>query len=198
MSILEFVATVVEALAWPIVLFATVIVLKRPLHNLIDRMRAVRTPNGSVEFGERLAEAESKVDNLLESPELQDSIDQVPQSDYDLPIDTAENSPDPSNTVLAAWERLHERLMKLHAATTPSSKPTRDVNRVLQDLRRVGLVNQYFVESVQALRDLRNSVAHATATPTEGSAATYRAQVSELIRAMDALEQVRIRLPKAQ
>jgi hypothetical protein len=178
---LQFVASLLQSLSWPVAVVVVSLLFRRELTALLTRLRTVKVPGGEATFGEQLASAEATVDAF------KDSAPEVVAAEDDRPPEQAPVTTDPSGLVLSSWEALSEALFALRRATAGRGRPSSQVGVVLRQLADEGIVNDLFVRSVEQLRELRNEVAHARAIPTPGAARNYADQARELSRAAEVL-----------
>jgi|GEM_PF-5625684 len=194
MKWIEAISSLLDAIAWPVSTLIVIVIFRKKINQLIDRIRAVRTPHGDVDFGESLAKAEDSVDAYFESAEEAASNS---AASIDPPLEAAASPRpmpdglDPSGIVLASWERLVVAITSLQRATAGPGRPSTNISVLLSQLESQGVVNHLFVESTLQLHELRNQVAHALSNPTQGSALAYAKQAEELSRAAEALQQFR-------
>lgn len=183
MDWLEFIASVLRALAWPAAIIVFALLFRTQLKELLNRIQSVKGPGGvEASFGARVADVEQSVDAFVESdPEIAEA-----ESNGPPPTPPGENV-DPSALVLSAWESLSDELFALRRATAKRGRPSNQIAKVLEQLHDEGIVNSAFVSSVTQLRGLRNEVAHARAIPNMGAALNYAEQARELSRACEVL-----------
>jgi hypothetical protein len=167
------------------------LVLRKPIAELLPKLRSWEGPAGKFDFGKQLAETEESVDEAVEAAEqTAASQTEIAGSAASLappppalePSLDAEANANPSFVVLSAWERLVAALADLVGAAGLPMR-SRTVVAQVDDLRRRGVVNEDFLEAVTELRQLRNAVAHGQHNPTAGEALAYAESAEELRRA---------------
>ncbi|WP_167051717.1 hypothetical protein [Salinibacterium sp. ZJ77] len=176
MDALGLIASIVSSLAWPLVAISIAFMFRAELTGLLARLSHFKVAGSEANFGEGLARAEDSVQAFKES-----SPDAVESGIAFPPPDAAEEAiADPSGMVLRAWEGLAESVFALRRATAGRGRPSTNLSIVLRQLVDEGVVNSFFLDSVEELRQLRNHVAHAREVPTKGSAIAYVEQAREL------------------
>jgi hypothetical protein len=155
---LTFAAEVIKALAWPASVIASVLLLKKPLANLLPRTSSVKYGELEVEFGREIGELHDKAATALPAatapatpaPGLEDRL-----------VDLLAVSPNAA--VLAAWREVERAALLLvdargSAVDTDTATPYKTIQ---EQLARSDLVQPEKVQIFDDLRRLRNKVAHA-------------------------------------
>lgn len=192
MGALEFTSTLIgQVISWPVLVLVVVFVFRKPIAELIPKLRSWEGPAGKFDFGKQLAETEDSVDDAVEAAErtaaLQTEIAGsasavTPPPPAFEPSLAVQANANPSFVVLSAWERLGATFADLAGAAGLPMR-SRTVVAQVDDLRRRGVVNEDFVQAVTELRRLRNAVAHGQHNPTSGEALAYAESAEELRRA---------------
>jgi hypothetical protein len=168
MTGMEFASTLITHLLWPLVVAGALVFFRKPLTELVSRVRHYEGLGQSVDFGPGLAEAEDSVDKAVEgvqAPENQAEIEPSPL--------VREAEANPSFVVLQAWEQLSGAIADIVGAALPGRTGSRNVAAALNELRKRELVSSDFANAVTELRVLRNQVAHGQSKPTPGEAVAY-------------------------
>lgn len=182
MNGLGFVASLIASLSWPAVAAGAIILFRKPLAELLGRIKSYEGLGQKVTFGERLAEAEASVEEVARSVEIDH-----PEAEKEIAVESSplarEAEANPSYVILQAWEFILDTLTALDHEIT-GQLHARGMDRVLLDLQRRGGggVGPEFFRAFAELRDLRNRVAHGRHNPTPGEAVTYAQSVQVLAR----------------
>lgn len=199
----EFWASVIgDFLSWPVVVLAVVLLLLKPLKELIGRVKGAKGFGGEVEFSNLLEAAEENVDEVLESEpaieQLADDEARIGSNSADVQkgghnANPSEPDPtrDPSGAIIKSWQQLTNALEDLNRLKAGRGRPTRNPKLIIEQLRRNEAVSSAFYDSAVNLLALRNQVAHGETVPTQGAARTYveRAHQLEMVaRGMIAME----------
>lgn len=191
MSGLQFTAHLVHSVAWPLTVIALVLILRKPLTHLLERLRSGKGFGVELDFGARLGQAEEAVDKVVAdaAEELSEQGAPEPAAPTEVPSHDPENVSDPSGTIIRAWEAYGRALTSVFADVLGPRYRNRRLRQheMVRMLRDIGLINDTFVESANQLRELRNDVAHGNHVPTPGEALAYESAALELSRAIETL-----------
>ncbi len=179
MNAFQFTASLVASLSWPAVVLSAIVILRRPLSDLISRVRLYKGMGQEVTFGERLAAAESSVEQAMRS-DSRVPRDQTDQGAAPSAL-VREAERNPSFVIIRAWEQVLDALAEVFAAAFPEEKKRR--TEPLSDLQKRRIASPDYFTAVRALRDLRNRVSHGQANPTPGEAITFAESAAELASA---------------
>ena len=187
---LEFVASVIGALAWPAVAVTAISLFKRQIGGLIARLTSAKAPGGwEAEFerraGEALEDAQAAAKDVPGSGRAGQGAKLPPEPE---PV-TVTPGEDPTFSVVAEWERVGAAVSSLaiaaHVGVLTKYHPgAYDLSR---RLREAGVVNSSFVDSVRELQALRRVVAHGRRQLSVPEAEAYVGAANELIRACGAI-----------
>jgi hypothetical protein len=152
---------------------------RRPLAGLIGRVTSYEGLGQKLSFGAQLAGAEASVEAAAQRSELagKSSDELTPTEPSPLGREAEAN---PSFVVLQAWERLLASLDDLVGVALPNRAGRGPSVRWMPELSKREVVSSDFVAAVQALRDLRNRVAHGQHNPTPGEAIAYDESAQQL------------------
>lgn len=193
MSFAEFLADVVDSVAWPIVVIVALLVLKKPLRALIGRVKSAKGYGLELDFEEVADEAKDGAESVLN--DLQQQAAGLPSVAGGQPMPTPEPVHVPPNeepvfAVISAWERVGGALRDLAGAAALGPKLSLNQMRspvaIAHLLGKHGIVNDRFVDSVRQLSQLRNAAAHGRHVSYD-EAEAYVAAANELIRAIAAI-----------
>lgn len=154
---LTFAAEVVKAVAWPASVFASVLLLRKPLANLLPQTRSVKYGEFQVEFGREIGELHDKAATELPAA----AAPAAPPSLEDRLVDLLAVSPNAA--VLAAWREVERAALQLVEAQglrvdSNSATPYKGIQELLA---RSDGVDAEKIRIFDDLRRLRNKVAHA-------------------------------------
>lgn len=154
---LTFAAEVVKAVAWPVSVLASVLVLRKPLANLLPQTRSVKVGEFQVEFGREIGELHEKA--AIELPAATAPKAPAPSLEDRL-VDLLAKSP--NTAVLAAWREVERAALQLAEAQglrvdADTDTPYKNIQQLLAES---DIVAPAKVEIFDDLRNLRNKVAH--------------------------------------
>jgi hypothetical protein len=171
MDWLEFVASVVATVAWPIVVLVLVFAFKQSIVDSLRQLRHLKAPGVEADFGGFLADAEKSTEALLDAAGVPN--EEAPEQPPQPPLD-------PTGLIIRAWQILTMDIARLTSAAGLTKKNARNAIDQLEELRKALPMDPAVVATVLDLRNLRNLVAHGRHTPTEGEAFTYAETAHEL------------------
>lgn len=156
MSGLQFLASIVSSLAWPATVIIAVVILRKPLRELLPLLQKLKYKDLEFEFGKRLQEVTAEVAQLpgYSSPSKA-SLTESPAAKLALLS--------PRSAIIEAWRDVESTTL---AAAHGLGEPFFQQNRPLlvsamNALERAGKLDAYFVDVLDGLRELRNEAAHA-------------------------------------
>lgn len=171
---------IVEILAWPITAIIIVILLRKPLSDLVVTLKKLKYKDLEIEFEREaskiLAEAERDLP-APPSPRPKRSKDE-PKMMYSL------RTPEPSIEIMESWRNLEIKLRALSGE--PASKSS--TGQIIRGLQQSGKITSEMAKVILELSSLRNRVAH-----TEDEAISYKVSSSfsdSVLRVMSILESI--------
>lgn len=176
MNWLGLVGSLVGSVIWPVVVICALILFRRPLTDLIGRLKSYEGLGQRLTFGDRLAAAEASTDEAVSQSAIT-SPSQLRQgaADTDIEIDSLvlSSESNPSYSILQAWEQLSIAITKYADAVFPGGFIRGSAINQLPRMLNSGFTTESFVRAVQDLKNLRDKVAHGEHKPTPGEAITY-------------------------
>jgi hypothetical protein len=176
MDWLTFVVEMVKALAWPVMAFAAVAMLRRPIAVLIPLARKVKFKELEMEFGEQVRE--TKEEAAAELPPS--TIKALPPGAQDTLKELARVSP--RSAITEAWREVE---VAIQAAAQRFPIPVPDMTyrppttvQAIRDLARIGVVDPGKLGVYYGLRSLRNQAVHAPEFVVSTEAAMDYAQTA--------------------
>lgn len=157
MNLLEFIASVVGSTAWPLLILALVLVLRRPLLDLLTKISSFKYKELRIDFENRLARATDELRELPPPPELPNVAEGI-HEDMGVRFQVAKRSPD--DLIFGSWRSV-ERELKLLAERAGMSAIGRGSALSIQRyLVKHGLIPKQAQSVLDELRSLRNLAAH--------------------------------------
>lgn len=155
MDALTFIATMAQAVAWPIVALILVYVFRRDIGPLIGSLKKFTWGGKTLEFDRRLEAAEAEAKSLPPPP---DQPALLPAPEEDAIIETAEISP--RAAIVEAWLPVERQLYALGAKHGYGSGRARSVSFLLNRLANDGTIDSPTHKLINQLREMRNIVLH--------------------------------------
>lgn len=159
MNSLEFIAKMTEALAWPLIVLVLVVLLRKPLLQLVPSMRKLKFRQFEAEFNQEVRQEVRKIEREV--------AEEIPASETAITTDNAALFElvkfAPKSAVIEAWVMVETAAKQLiaakgHALNYDTATPYRLIERVLEEdtgvaKRKIKIFNE--------LRQLRNKIVHA-------------------------------------
>jgi len=151
-SALEFIARLVDSLAWPGAVVIVVIALREQIRRLLgDQVSRVKAGPIEVEWDRTLAEAKERV------PAGEVSAGEAGDVVGDL-FDLAETSP--AAAVFEGYKRVEDALTRRIAAVYDGDLSASDASELARLARDLGIITGETVRAIDGLEVLRNLAAH--------------------------------------
>ena len=157
MSGLEFTASAIGSLAWPVAAIIIAGIFHRQIAGLLAKIRKLNWGDASVDFAERL-------DNAEKAAEAVAPVESVP------PVDAETEAPDerfeqlvalsPNAAIIENWAKVEQALSDLARDFSVDEGKIKNKLNLIHVLRERGLVNVQTIVMVEELRKLRNAAAH--------------------------------------
>lgn len=158
MDWLTFVTELIKALAWPITILIIIIVLRKPLANLIPTLQRLRYRDLEIEFGRSVQELASEAKKELPAA----GVAEAGRPAVDRLVELAQLSP--RAVVLESWLEVEEAAVEA-AQRRGLNLPYRDLRSPIllgQALEQSGILDESKAQIFHRLRILRNAAAHAS------------------------------------
>ena len=168
MGKVEFVARLVEALAWPGTVILIFLVLRKPLRELVPLLHRLRYRNLELDFAQQVQDAERQSDRVLPAPDVG-----APKSVVRMLADRLAAGQSRS-VVVNTWRQVSEAVFALAARkeVRVEGELILSVAAVLAALEKKGVLAPEMASIIYQLAAMRNTVAHAA--PSAVDDATVR------------------------
>jgi hypothetical protein len=176
MDWLEFIASVISNVTWPIVVLVLAFRFSDTIAGAFKQLHHIKAPGVEATFGDALAGVEESAQAVLDAAGIPvDETDPKAESRID-------RTTDPSGMIIRAWQDLSLGLTNLTNASGGETikNSSRSTTALIRRLRDEGTIDPKFAATLLELRALRNAVAHGRHDPTEGEALTYAETAREL------------------
>ena len=158
MDIISFIAEAIKALAWPITIIVIVLMLKRPILELLPSLRHLKYKELELKFSDEIRELETKISDTVGEEELSGSV----LSEKMLNLFNLV-SYSPRAAIMEAWIEVESV-----AASVASSFWGGSSTEVFKNMPKLGeyllqckVIDEGQLEVFNKLRQLRNQAAHA-------------------------------------
>lgn len=157
MDWLTFFSTIIGSIIWPVVIIISVIILKKPISDLIPLLKKLKYKDFEAEFSKDVAELRHIVKREIPQPLPAGSTGQTVEKLTQL----ADLSP--RSVVLESWRDVESSALdatqrkELKITTTPHPSPVA-IGRALADAE---IIDENTLEIFNMLRSMRNKAVHA-------------------------------------
>lgn len=193
MDVFEFVASLVNSLAWPVAAVVLGALFRAELSQLLGRLTGIKLPGGGqASFATTLDKAEvsaGKFERALPPAVRAQRAAEAAEDEVEAAEDELVGR-DPTARVIQAWETLSASIMRLRSLQSRVGRPPKVPGVALHHLLQDGVVNESFTDAVRELFELRNRVAHARELPTSASADVYARTARSLAGVLDTLSAI--------
>lgn len=152
MNLYQFIASLVNSLAWPVAVVVVAIVLRRPLALLLPRLQSLKYKDWHVEFSKQLDRVEEKLEAEVPKPPLARPTTKAV---------TPEALP-PSAQIVVSWSVVERELRRIASDKLGTSQVgyVSGIRKVITLLERGGIIDANTAFLARELEELRNSAAH--------------------------------------
>lgn len=169
MNWLEFIASLVGSLAWPVAAAIIALVFHKQVSGLLAKVKTLKWGEASVDFTEKLDQAENEADALPVQTGDQPAVPPPAPSGrfHDLLAIS------PNAAILDTWSEVESAVRKLgkhHGLTESSARPS----RVGDELVKTGVLPVGVHKMLTEMRAMRNAAAHGAATTPEDALRFYQ------------------------
>jgi len=186
MSILEFIASVVSATAWPVVILIAILLFRGNIGRRIENIRRLTWGDKSVDFGEKLERIEKEAVTLIPDPGLAKQLP-PPNDEGGRPDENPETArfesvleADPRLAIVHAWAAV-EREMQRVAIERGYGPQAKSGTFLIRRLAADGVLDRETTTVLDGLRTLRNEVVHGSGRQVSAEEARRYHELAELI-----------------
>lgn len=166
MNGLEFIASIVGSLAWPVAVVALVMLLREPMQKLLLDLRRFRYKEIEVDFGKEVRELEAKARTAgLKLPKPPELKSPGPKDTAQIIADATRLAADfPEPAVGLAWTAVEHELVQavmrlaISADYPPYNSPVKNIN-LLQEQGHIDADTRTLLDR---MRNLRNAAVHSS------------------------------------
>lgn len=180
MSLLQFFAEAIKALAWPLATVVLAFLLKGNLVTLIRNIRSVKAGGVEASFNEQIEES-SLTENV--TPDNAAKF-----SNTNITLDQIKSNPE--GAVVAAWKKIEGQLLRILDGVLPNNKKNSPL--AMNKLATEHDIMSYDdIAKLTSLRRLRNTAVHATGEQVSyASALEYVAAADEIVKKLISIPKI--------
>jgi len=171
MSILEFIVSLIDSAAWPIVVITIVLIFRSEIAQLFSRFQSIRHKDTELLFREIVPQAE----NEAAVAGLKAGVSEAISGDQEGTKLITFAKDHPVAFIMNAWNEVEESVQEIRKSKSDESMPKNDFE-FMQKLRREGTLAPSIHKLFKYLQRLRNEAIH-TRDPdavTFGEAVKFR------------------------
>jgi hypothetical protein len=177
MNWMQLIATLVQALAWPVGAVVVAVIFREALRKILNReLKKLKAGPVELEWSEKIEEAQEQIKQEVGGDQA--AIQTMPLRLREL----AKISPD--DAVVASFREIESTLRGLVDGT--DSDPTQPIMELVRNAVEVGAISRTTSEAIHQLRRLRNLAAHAHTDISYSEALEYIAIADAVMYALDA------------
>jgi hypothetical protein len=173
--VLQFIASLVGSLAWPVLVLVALLIFRRPLIGLIGRATDIELFGATLRLGKEIQRAavstEAAVVSVQSRPEFAPPKPRSRAADKNPWLATLGESP--SLAAIYAWAGLEKSLRRLASTVGDPAPSSASVTDLLAGLEKNSVLEPEFIRAAHDLRLIRNRIAYGTATISEAEGLSF-------------------------
>lgn len=199
MDTLEFIAALVDAIAWPVAIATLVSILKNPIESLLPLLSNLKYKDLEVDFAQELEEAEATAQVLFKETEKGSGDEEEPkeieesasseanksQRNSTQTLEEAEKLKNdfPEPAVAVAWSAVEDELRNtvMRLAISPDHPLDNSFYKNTRLLEDKGKISESTVSLIERMRKLRNLAVHGGTKPGLGPGPVTKNEANEFL-----------------
>ena len=176
MDWLTFFSRLVSSLAWPVSILLILLIMRKPLRDILSLLHRLRYKDFEVEFNQRVDEVKIEAEQAL--PKESGAVPSGPDAQHIIRLSKVS----PRAAVLEAWRRVE--LAAIETAQQLGGEKFRNKTLTYQAIRFIEQhtdMDSKLIMLLRHLRGLRNKAAHAPEFALSTNAALEYAKIAELV-----------------
>jgi hypothetical protein len=161
MTLLQFIASIVNATAWPIVVLVAIAIFGQNIQERIGTLSSLKWGDKSIDFDRKLDKIENEAVEAFPVPDAEPQLgepesaaDKIEEDNFQSALDAS-----PRLAVIGAWLLIEDQLQKIGRAKGYDSR-TRSTTFLIRRLFEDGFIDKKTFSIINELRILRNDVMH--------------------------------------
>jgi hypothetical protein len=181
---MQFVAAIVEHVAWPAVVVFLGALFKDPVRDLFSKLKALKYGDSEAHF--HLPAMPKDDPPALPSPAPSAPLQLVARVEEERDVDPAFVTASPNGAVLGAWVEV-ERALRRAARRLKSSQnyADRSVRPLIVELKHAGVLDKSIAETIEDAFRTRSQVAHGEGDVSRAFASQFVNVCESLVRIVD-------------
>jgi hypothetical protein len=174
MTWLQFIASIVQSVAWPLAVVFGLWLVRRHLGALLERMLELHLPGGTKIILRNVLAKNEQIIKQIELPKVE-TPKQISPPQAEIV--------DPTARIINAWAQVEE-IVRVVGEQFGVHWNAAGLQLIINELRNREQIAPETYNLFQNLRTVRNSVAHARLSPTDSEADQYVSQAEVLKEAL--------------
>lgn len=158
LGLLEFVASLVDSLAWPLLIVLLALIFRKSISGLLGKLKKVDWGNRTAEFEQELSKIEQEVDELATDDGLVLADAPAFQTPELFPEDLSDAYP--PMAVIQGWIEVERELKSLAERSGISVSGKIFASSILRKFGKKDILSPSTIALIDELRVLRNKAAH--------------------------------------
>ncbi len=169
MGVLDFIASMVGSLAWPLAAVVIALVFHKQVGLLLAKVKTLKWGEAAVDFTEKLDKVESAAAAIADQTDSHDSSSPAaPSGRFHELLAISPNA-----AILDSWSEVENEIRKLgkhHGLTDSPARPS----RIGDELVKSGVLPIGIYKMLSEMRSMRNQAAHGAQTTPEDALRFYQ------------------------
>jgi len=175
----QFIATVIGHVAWPTVFVVLLVICRRQIASLADRLSELSYGGAKLTFERKLMEGATIIREAPEQPTL------LPSQESKRTADSAWRTSNAVDQIISRYEQVNGILF---AIADKAGFDVAEAKSVMYSLAHKGIISKEIVDLYGTINDARNIVVHAGVMPSEEQATEYARQAAYLLEVLHKVE----------
>ncbi len=158
MNALEFFSSIIQSLAWPISIILIIIILRKPISELVKGINKVKYQDLEIDFGKKLDNIDVKIskNNKIKITKKYSKSEEVEEIETIALIS-------PKSAIIMAWTLVEKEIQEAinRLAISPDYPPYNSSLKNIELLKDNNLIDNETINAIEEMRKLRNIAAHA-------------------------------------
>ncbi|MBC9031823.1 hypothetical protein IAG41_05420 [Sphingomonas sp. JC676] len=170
MGVLDFIASLVDSLAWPLAAVIIALVFHKQIGSLVAKVKTLKWGEAAVDFTEKLDKVETEAEALAHATDGQDTpaVAAAPSGRFHELLAISPNA-----AILDTWSEVENEIRKLgkhHGLVDSPARPSRIGDQLVQS----GVLPVGIHKMLAEMRSMRNQAAHGAQTTPEDALRFYQ------------------------
>jgi uncharacterized protein YutE (UPF0331/DUF86 family) len=176
----QFFAALIGHVAWPAVFIVLLIICRRHIASLADRLSELSYGGAKLTFERKLMEGASIIEKAPEQPPA------LPPPESKKTADSAWKTSNAVDQIISRYEQVNGILFSI---SDKAGFDVADARSAMYSMAHKGIVSKEIVDLYGTVKDARNIVVHAGVMPSEEQAREYARQAAYLLEVLHTVQE---------